>query len=290
MRHLFSDWGSILSRIQRANVCFLLLDYDGTLTPIVATPQVAVCPPEVKSLLAEIRDSPHFELAIISGRALEDIREKVGIDGITYVGNHGLEFQNPAGECKRRLSPERQSEFNLIREEIESALNNTPGILFEDKGVTFSVHYRNVSQELVGPISDLLNRSIERWADHWYLRKGKMVFEVRPRAESNKGKAAEIILKFVPERDLLPIALGDDDSDEDIFRTVRNWGITVSVGNERKNTEAEFYLKDPLEVAELLRRLAEYARHHHEKPEGPAKVSGEGSEGGRQRTGSTASR
>ncbi len=284
MRPLFSDWASILTRIQRAKVCCLLLDYDGTLTPIVATPQDAVCPPKVKSLLAEIRESPHFEVAIISGRALEDIRDKVGIDGITYVGNHGLEFQNPAGECKRRLSAERQGEFNLIRQQLERVLSNIPGILFEDKGVTFSVHYRNVSQELLGSIPDILNRAIEKWSEHWYLRKGKMAFEVRPRAEFNKGKAAEIILKFAPERDLLPIALGDDDSDEDVFRMVRNWGITVSVGNERKNTEAEFYLKDPSEVAELLQRLAEYARPKHEKPEGPAKISGEIPEGRGQRT------
>ncbi len=288
MRHLFSDWQSILTRIQRAKICFLLLDYDGTLTPIVDTPQAALCPPEVKSLLGEIRDSPHFEVAIISGRALEDIREKVGIDGITYVGNHGLEFQNPVGECERRLSPQRQSEFNVIRGELESVLGNIPGILFEDKGVTFSVHYRNVSQELAKPIPDILNRAIEKWADHWYLRKGKMAFEVRPRAEFDKGKAAEIILKFVPERDLLPIAVGDDDSDEDVFRLVRNWGITVSVGNERKNTEAEYYLKDPTEVAELLQRLAEHARHRHEKLEGPGKISGKGPEG-RQKTSTTAS-
>jgi trehalose-phosphatase len=262
MRHLFSDWQTVLARIYQAEICCLLLDFDGTLTPIVAAPRLAVCPPEVKRVLEEMRDSPRFELAIISGRALDDIREKVGIDGITYVGNHGLGFQNPVGECRRYLSPQRQREFHLIRKELGSALGNFPGIVFEDKGAILAVHYRNVARELGGCIPKIMNRILGRWSEHWHLRQGKMVLEVCPRARFDKGKAAEMILKFFPQRDLLPIALGDDDSDEDVFRVIGNRGITVSVGNDGKNSEAEYFLNDPSETLEFLNRVAAHARKH----------------------------
>jgi trehalose-phosphatase len=82
---------------------------------------------------------PNVYLAIISGRALEDIREKVGIPQITYVGNHGLSIHNPAGIHKKRLSPERQREFEIITRELKELLGDTPGVLFEDKGLILSL-------------------------------------------------------------------------------------------------------------------------------------------------------
>ena len=114
MKHLFGDWTNISKRIQEAQNLFLFLDYDGTLTPIVSTPDLALCPSEVKATLVKLRDLPKVSLAIISGRSLEDIREKVGIPGIIYVGNHGLEIENPAGRHKKKLSSNRQGEYNNI--------------------------------------------------------------------------------------------------------------------------------------------------------------------------------
>ncbi len=105
MKHLFEAWNEVESQIRQARLLFLLLDYDGTLTPIVARPEQAVCPPGVKSLLEKLRGSPRVLVAIISGRALEDLKEKVGVSGITYVGNHGLEMENPAGVHRKKLSP-----------------------------------------------------------------------------------------------------------------------------------------------------------------------------------------
>ena len=90
MKHLFEDWEYIQTRIQQAQNLFLFLDYDGTLTPIVSRPELALCPSQVKKHLEELRDLPRVYLAIISGRSIEDVREKVGVSGIVYVGNHGL--------------------------------------------------------------------------------------------------------------------------------------------------------------------------------------------------------
>ncbi len=147
VNHLFKEWESIRAKIQQAQILFLFLDYDGTLTPIVSRPELALCPQEVKALLEELRDSPNVLLAIISGRSLEDIREKVGIPGIIYVGSHGLDIQNPAGVHKKKLSPPREKELRKIIQTLEKSFGKIPGILFEDKGPILAIHYRNVAQK-----------------------------------------------------------------------------------------------------------------------------------------------
>src|SRR5512143_3714100 len=111
MKHLFEDWKNIRARMKRARTLFLFLDYDGTLTPIVSRPELALCPSDVKKHLERLRDLPGVYLAIISGRSLEDVREKVGVSGISYVGNHGLEIENPAGRHRKILVPARKWEL-----------------------------------------------------------------------------------------------------------------------------------------------------------------------------------
>ena len=112
--HLFEDWEPIQARIQKAQSLFLFLDYDGTLTPIVSLPELALCPFEVKRYLEELRDLPSVNVAIISGRSLENLREKVGVSGIIYVGNHGLEIESPNGRHKKILSSARTRELKSI--------------------------------------------------------------------------------------------------------------------------------------------------------------------------------
>jgi len=107
MKHLFEDWEIIQARIQRAQNIFLFLDYDGTLTPIASRPELALYSYKVKKLFKKLRDLPRVYLAIISGRSLEDLRRKVGVSGIIYVGNHGLEIENTGveGQSSTSLSP-----------------------------------------------------------------------------------------------------------------------------------------------------------------------------------------
>jgi alpha,alpha-trehalase len=254
VKHLFEDWKSVQDRIQRAQNLFLFLDYDGTLTPIISSPELAICPKEIRLVLENLRDIPNVYLAIISGRSLEDVREKVGISGITYVGNHGLSIQNPAGVHKKKLSASRQKEFSQIVRALKESLGEIPGILFDDKGLILAVHYRNVGRKYFRRIHRILEELLEKWKDRWKIASGKMVFEIRPKVDFHKGKAVKEILKSFPPRDLLPLYLGDDQTDEDAFREVKGRGITVFVGPGWRTSEAEYYLKDPSQVQEFLRR------------------------------------
>jgi len=260
VRHLFKDWEYVQARIHQAKNLFLFLDYDGTLTQIVSRPELALCTSEVKRHLEELRDLPGVHMAIISGRSLEDLREKVGVSGITYVGNHGLEIENPIRQHKKTLSSTRMRELKKIIQNLQNSLGEIPGILFEEKGPVFSVHYRNVPQHFFAQIPRVLEKELRQWKDHWKMASGKMVLEIRPNVDFNKGEAVKEILRTVPALRLLPIYLGDDKTDEDAFRVLKGQGISVFIGPGSFPTEADFFLQNPDEVREFLSRCLKLRR------------------------------
>lgn len=260
MRYLFEDWETIQARIQEAQNFFLFLDYDGTLTPIVSRPELALCPSEVKRLLENLRDLPGVHLAIISGRSLEDVRKRVGISDITYVGNHGLEIENPAGSHKKILPSAKKKELKRITQNLQNSLKGIPGILFEDKGPILSVHYRNVPREFSAQVCQVVEAELQQWKNRWETVSSKMVLEIRPKTDFNKGTAVRELIKIFPSPGLFPIYLGDDQTDEDTFRVMKKQGISVYVGPGTSRSEADFFLKNPEEVQEFLFRCQE-ARH-----------------------------
>ena len=262
MKHLFEDWEDSQGRIQQAQNLFLFLDYDGTLTPIVSRPELALCPAEVKRHLEQLRDLPRVYLAIISGRSLEDLRKKVGVSGIIYVGNHGLEIEYPDGRYKKMLSSARTRELKKITQNLQNVLKEIPGILFEEKGPILSIHYRNVPQKFFARIPQVLEEELQQWKDRWKMAYGKMVLEIQPNVDFHKGKAVTEILKTVPSLGLglLPIYLGDDQTDEDAFRMLKGQGISVFIGQGSLPSEADFFLRNTDEVQEFLFRCQEVRR------------------------------
>ena len=257
MKHLFDVWTDIQERIQKAQAVYLLLDYDGTLTPIASRPDLALCPPEVRELLRKLKDLSRVSIAIVSGRSLQDLYGLIGVPGITYVGNHGLEIRNPAGVHKKKLSLSRQKELAGIKTALQRSLGDLPGILFEDKESILAVHYRMVPERDYGKVYQEMDEIQKKWGSQWNLVRGKMVFEIRPRVDFHKGKAVRDLIKIVPTGGLLPFYFGDDQTDEDAFRLLRGKGITVFVGAPETSTEAEYFLKTPAEVTEFLRRFIE---------------------------------
>jgi trehalose 6-phosphate phosphatase len=210
--------------------------------------------------LEELRDLRRVYLAIISGRSLGDLREKVGISGIIYVGNHGLEIENPSGRHKKSLSSTRTRELRKITRNLQNALKEIPGILFEEKGPILSVHYRNVPRKLLALIPHVMKEELQQWKGRWKMASGKMVLEIRPNVDFHKGKAVEEILKPFPSLGLLPLYFGDDQTDEDAFRALKGRGISVFVGPEKLPSRADFFLKTPGEVQEFLFRCLETRR------------------------------
>jgi trehalose 6-phosphate phosphatase len=139
-------------------------------------------------------------------------------------------------------------------------LKEIPGILFEEKGPILSIHYRNVPQQFITKVPQILEAELQRWRDRWKMASGKMVLEIRPKVDFHKGKAVREILKTFPSLELLPIYLGDDQTDEDAFRVVKGWGISVFVGPGGAPSRADFFLQNPDEVQEFLFRCHEARR------------------------------
>ena len=261
MEYLFSHFEKLKNRLSGKFV-LLFLDYDGTLTPIVETPDKAVISQNTKDLLNELSTSPRCRVAIISGRSLSDIKGLVGLKDIIYAGNHGLEIEGPKIKFESQVSPRLKSIIRHIYEDMVSKLSKIKGVLIEDKGLTISVHYRLVEkkdiQEFLSIFTEVTDTYIVR--DKVKINSGKKVYEIRPPVIWDKGKVVLWLLArqqfLVGEDKIFPIYIGDDVTDEDAFRVLKNKGLTLFVGKPNIS-EAQYYLENTEEVIEFMKRILE---------------------------------
>ncbi len=229
----------------------LLTDFDGTISPIVAVPGDAQLDPEIRPLLKQIATQPDFSVGVISGRALEDLRSRTDIDELIYVGNHGLEieagkvrFRNPEAEALRR-------ELKCVFLQLKLVLDAAEGVEIEDKGLTLSVHYRRVNEDMQDWVREKALETAGKYRS-FTTRQGKKVVEIRPGLEWDKGHAIKWLLKEVLPPGTLPIYIGDDATDEDAFAAIPQ-GITIRVGGvPTEGTMAHYLLPDVRTVAHFL--------------------------------------
>jgi len=236
------------------------LDYDGTLTPIVETPDQALLPPETRRLIAGL--AVLCPVAIVSGRDLPDIRRLVGLDSLIYAGSHGFEISGPGGlqveyEAAGAYLPDLDEAEGQLKEE----LRGVRGCLVERKRFSIAVHYRRVAEEEVAPVETAVNGVATR---HPGLRKGhgKKVFELQPDLAWNKGEAVLFLLRELRLEggDILPLFIGDDVTDEDAFRALKGRGISVAVREQAGPTEARYALRNPDEVRTFLGMILEISK------------------------------
>ena len=250
----------------------MLLDYDGTLTPIVSTPDKAVIPPATKRILSKLARIPGCNLTIISGRALKDVRRMVGLSGINYAGNHGLEIRGPKLKFKSRIFSGSKAVIGRIKRRLKKDIRSIKGAFVEDKGLTLSLHYRLVDPGRVAVVKEIFKKTLRPYLAKKMVRvtSGKKVFEVRPPVKWHKGKAALWFIRR--ERGILKKSpfvfyLGDDVTDEDAFRAVKSRGATIFVGDpgqiaERadKRSGARYYIKGTKEVVRFLKEVIKFLK------------------------------
>jgi trehalose-phosphatase len=255
MDYLFSQIGKFMRRIRAAERLFLFLDYDGTLTPIVSHPDKANLSEEVRRLLLAFKKNPKILLAIVSGRSLEDIRNRVSLKGIYFIGNHGLEIFTPGCGIKQLIPEKVVPELKRIQDRLNNQLKDYKGVLIEDKGCILTIHYRNADPRWIPPLLMALKQEIKDSVVQLCLGFGKMVFEIKPKSEVNKGTAVLELLNQVSQDRVLPLYIGDDQTDEDAFKVLKK-GITIFVGLPSL-ISAKYYVNDPLDVYQFLKTLKE---------------------------------
>lgn len=260
MRHLLDDLDKIRNKL-RGRDLLLLLDYDGTLSPIARTPDKSVFPDGMKFALKELAGDPACRIAVISGRQLDNIKKKVGLKDIIYSGNHGLEIEGPRLKYKAAVSPLYKKAIGEIRDSLAARFSKIKGAIIEDKGLSLSLHYRLVRKNEIPPLKNIFRRTI---TDHpakekIMVKPGKMVFDIRPASGLDKGKVALWLLARESfrrrGRKVIPIYIGDDLTDEDAFKALKNIGITICVCKGRKSS-AQYYLKGAGQVRSFLKELA----------------------------------
>ncbi len=234
----------------------LFLDYDGTLTPIVDRPELALLSDRMRQLIKDlVRLCP---VAIISGRARGNVEAMVKVDDLIYAGSHGFDIAGPHGQA---IASETGRPFvQSIQEagrKLQTRLNDIGGVIVEPKIFSLAVHYRLVADDDLQIVAQAVD---EVAAQHPQLRKsfGKKVTELRPDVDWDKGKAIDTILNSVGLEgpDVVSVFLGDDVTDNDAFRTVRHAGVPILVAETDRPTLACYRLKDCDEVEAFLTALA----------------------------------
>ena len=229
--------------VEAPNASALILDVDGTLAPIAARPELAVVPEATAEELRRLA-ARYLLVACVSGRAGADARRLVGVDDITYVGNHGLEL-DPRGD------------------DLAAAVarfRDTVSWPADDKGLSLTYHYRQASDE------DAAHAELERVAARALAaglvpRWGRKVLEVRPSADVDKGTAVQALLERAGARRAL--YAGDDATDVDAFAGLGaadlEHAVRVAVASPEGPAAlldaADLVVDDPAAFAELLKRL-----------------------------------
>ena len=264
VRHAFRQWQALVPRLQR-NPLLLFLDFDGTLASIVPHPDAARLPAGVRASLAALRRLPACRVTVVSGRALADIRPRIGLRRLTYAGNHGLEMAGPGVRFQHPELRRHRRPLAALLPALRRRLRGLPGVLVEDKGATLSVHYRRLAAAQLPAFRRAVDTVLRPQLDagRVRLRHGKKVLELRPPVPWHKGAAVRWLLRNpfrgADGRGASIVYLGDDETDEDAFAALPPSALTIRVGRSRRSA-AQYYLRDPAQVAEFLARLVRLRR------------------------------
>ncbi len=245
--HLLACWAQVARKLRSAERLALFLDFDGTLVPLRERPEQVRLDDTTRRVLRCLAGHRRVTVWIISGRRWVDLRRRVPVAGLRYLGIYGWERHanvSPTGACAQLL--------RRARRRIVQGLAGLSGVWIEDKGLSFAVHYRAAEKAVIPRARALVRRALKPLQSELRLLGGKKVWEVLPRQVAGKGAAVRSLLAGL-SASAFPIYIGDDASDEPAFAALRH-GLTARVGAARR-TRARYRLRNPREVREFLERL-----------------------------------
>jgi len=252
MKHCLAAFSEIGEALQKANRILIASDFDGTLCPIAADPSKVFLTEAVLDTLRHVRQCERVTLTVISGRHLPDVRRRVPLD-LIFAGNHGLEIADPGYCISHPAATRLRPLIARSRQRLTGLQRYWPGAWIEDKEFSLTLHYRNVDETRRHALVFETRQCLRVFAPLLALRIGIMSLEIRPKVNWDKGSALRYIGETLGPFDL-SICLGDDTTDESMFRANRGQ-INIRVGPPGR-TVAGHCLADPTEVAIFLSRIA----------------------------------
>lgn len=242
----------------------VFLDYDGTLTPIVERPEDAVISESMRDAVRAL--ASRCPVCVVSGRDRPVVQELMGLNNLIVAGSHGFDIWSPdAGTIERE---EGGGEFQQLLEQVKArlheVLDSIDGALVEPKKASVAAHYRRVAEGERDRVKNVVDEILAAHPDRLKVTPGKMVYEIQPKIDWNKGKAVLYLLGALglDGDDVMPMYLGDDVTDEDAFDALSGRGIGVFVGRAddpevgARTTAADYILYTVEEVEQFLDSLA----------------------------------
>jgi trehalose 6-phosphate phosphatase len=244
----FIDYGSArLAEVVRPDM-LCVFDFDGTLAPIARTPHEVRIPDDILGKLRRLAQLTR--VAVITGRAVADIRDRLEFDPWAVVGNHGIEgvpgIDFPAGQYRRDCLGWENQTMVMLKEDGLSGV----GVWIENKIYSLSVHYRGVVG--IPDVEARLEHLLARLTPAARLIGGKCVINVMPADAPNKGEALDVLCRVSNATGALYV--GDDVTDEDVFEMARESWLTIRIEDSIASA-AEFYLPHRVAVGYLLDQL-----------------------------------
>jgi trehalose 6-phosphate synthase/phosphatase len=240
----------ILRAAKAAKHRLLLLDYDGTLRPFAPTPGQAVPSSALQKLITNLASRLRTTVCIVSGRPRVTLENWFGHLPVVLAAEHGAFIKNDGDWVQQQATMHEQK--RLIVPLLQRYAERTPGARIEEKDFAIVWHYRNVANELASARNASLRYELKRLLGNTDIEvhNGAKIIEMKPR-NVRKGAVAEDILALYPADFIL--CMGDDYTDEDMFRALPDEAFTIKVG--LADTAARFQIASTDKVLDLLRKF-----------------------------------
>jgi trehalose 6-phosphate phosphatase len=260
--HALED-GDRLARDTDGRTPAVFLDYDGTLTPIVDRPEDAVISERMREAVRGL--AARLPVCVVSGRDRPVVQQLMGVDDLIVAGSHGFDIWSPAGgEIRREEGEDFRGLLEAVEARLRDELGPVEGALVEPKKSSVAAHYRLVSEEERPRVGRVVEEILADNPGELKVTPGKMVYEVQPNIDWDKGKAVLYLLGALDldRDDVVPMYLGDDITDEHAFEALSGKGIGIFVGRADdpetagRTTSADYALHTFEEVERFLDTLA----------------------------------
>jgi trehalose 6-phosphate phosphatase len=260
--HALRDAGTLAERMAGRRVA-VFLDYDGTLTPIVDRPEDAIISESMREVVREL--ARRCTVCVVSGRDRAVVQRLMGVDDLVVAGSHGFDIWSPeGGAIEREEGTAFEGLLGKVTDTVRDQVASVKGALVEPKKSSVAVHYRLVDEHDRPRIEAIVDAVLAAEPDALRVTPGKMVYEIQPKIDWDKGRAVLYLLDALglDGEDVLPLYVGDDITDEHAFQALSGRGIGILVADPAdpeiagRTTAAEYVLGDTREVERFLAALA----------------------------------